>query len=814
MAPIDYSRWDNIDSESEGEVVADSTRIQSRAPAKEVKLQPPPPQSAVSSAEVTKTDDVAVDGFKPTNAGLGGGGGEEAKSCRPAAELLFNAVVKKKKKKRKKKSKLIWYLESAVEEAHKLALARHPPPTPPTRSSLDSDEPPSSSSGLNEQHCFCSAGNDPHAGQRLEDLPEIQLLPRSPEKQAVFVCGREALQKRKKLQNKLPMRKREEAPRADNPAPPGQRADGGESSRAEDGRSSGEKKGLPGTDDGQVSKALMDGSLCAEKDGSPIAAEGRTDEERVPELGEEGSVLAAMEVGTREEVVTERPPPMAADRRLTFEDIRDRDFSPSGLVTEAERVETQYENEERLEELYFTLKSEKGLESTITLASFFKLFDVWIGLYRLRKCQKELDEVLPVCRRLGDPFKLKAVQAAAFTKWKQGHLTEALALFKEIEEIVGKSPALCENIGHTYKSVSRWLMATRDPGISSLGALHEAERYFKESLSLIEQQVIDGRGTESDSNLGGVYLGLGIVLERRGRVKEALQSCKKAHKFYLDKFEAVGGSSLVAKAGMSVAKCYMKLNNLAKAQKYAEEAVEIFERTCGEDSPLVASACHTLGKIMWRKGKREGARENLERAYSLEAAKDAVDIRVLMEVHNELVETHTEGIEKVNRLAFRKYIPIVEVATKNIQENVVQDGNAAVYYKLAAELYLWGGMYGECVKMVKMAIPLFKAERSINCTCFVDACERMLAYAANNVKLGVPVDHFNLPNTTEEISLPEDMAGTTQTFEIPVRSTPPSAGGNDSSSEERLPVEASSAGEGEGPSSRESDEFFDCEEDT
>ncbi|KAF4670764.1 hypothetical protein FOZ61_008780 [Perkinsus olseni] len=686
MAPIDYSRWDNIDSESEGEVVADSTRIQSRAPAKEVKLQPPPPQSAVSSAEVTKTDDVAVDGFKPTNAGLGGGGGEEAKSCRPAAELLFNAVVKKKKKKRKKKSKLIWYLESAVEEAHKLALARHPPPTPPTRSSLDSDEPPSSSSGLNEQHCFCSAGNDPHAGQRLEDLPEIQLLPRSPEKQAVFVCGREALQKRKKLQNKLPMRKREEAPRADNPAPPGQRADGGESSRAEDGRSSGEKKGLPGTDDGQVSKALMDGSLCAEKDGSPIAAEGRTDEERVPELGEEGSVLAAMEVGTREEVVTERPPPMAADRRLTFEDIRDRDFSPSGLVTEAERVETQYENEERLEELYFTLKSEKGLESTITLASFFKLFDVWIGLYRLRKCQKELDEVLPVCRRLGDPFKLKAVQAAAFTKWKQGHLTEALALFKEIEEIVGKSPALCENIGHTYKSVSRWLMATRDPGISSLGALHEAERYFKESLSLIEQQVIDGRGTESDSNLGGVYLGLGIVLERRGRVKEALQSCKKAHKFYLDKFEAVGGSSLVAKAGMSVAKCYMKLNNLAKAQKYAEEAVEIFERTCGEDSPLVASACHTLGKIMWRKGKREGARENLERAYSLEAAKDAVDIRVLMEVHNELVETHTEGIEKVNRLAFRKYIPIVEVATKNIQENVVQDGNAAVYYKLAAEL--------------------------------------------------------------------------------------------------------------------------------
>lgn len=80
----------------------------------------------------------------------------------------------------------------------------------------------------------------------------------------------------------------------------------------------------------------------------------------------------------------------------------------------------------QLEELYFSLKAGKGLESAITLATFFKLFDVWIGLYRsahseaiiinshnrLRKCQKELDEILPVCRKLGDPFKLKAVQVS------------------------------------------------------------------------------------------------------------------------------------------------------------------------------------------------------------------------------------------------------------------------------------------------------------------------------------------------------------------------------------------------------------------
>lgn len=58
------------------------------------------------------------------------------RSCRPAVELLFDAMMKRKKK-GKKNSKLIWYLESAVEEAHKLALTHFPPPTPPTRSRCD-----------------------------------------------------------------------------------------------------------------------------------------------------------------------------------------------------------------------------------------------------------------------------------------------------------------------------------------------------------------------------------------------------------------------------------------------------------------------------------------------------------------------------------------------------------------------------------------------------------------------------------------------------------------------------------------------------
>ena len=37
--------------------------------------------------------------------------------------------------------------------------------------------------------------------------------------------------------------------------------------------------------------------------------------------------------------------------------------------------------------------------------------------------------------------------------WKQSKFKEAAALFHEIEELVGASAALMENIGHTYSSM-------------------------------------------------------------------------------------------------------------------------------------------------------------------------------------------------------------------------------------------------------------------------------------------------------------------------------------------------------------------------
>mmetsp|Transcript_28969 Transcript_28969/g.90282 ORF Transcript_28969/g.90282 Transcript_28969/m.90282 type:complete len:203 (+) Transcript_28969:202-810(+) len=98
---------------------------------------------------------------------------------------------------------------------------------------------------------------------------------------------------------------------------------------------------------------------------------------------------------------------------------------------------------------------------------------MWIQLYRLNKCVEVLEDVVPICRRRGGQLHVQGVQALAFTLWKQAKFRDAVVLFHEIEDLVGSSSALCENMGHTY---------------SSLGDYDEASKYFKRSLLCLDHE--------------------------------------------------------------------------------------------------------------------------------------------------------------------------------------------------------------------------------------------------------------------------------------------------------------------------------------
>eukprot|EP01047_Picozoa_sp_COSAG01_P008200 COSAG01_NODE_320_length_18904_cov_45.662537_2_plen_339_part_00 len=137
-----------------------------------------------------------------------------------------------------------------------------------------------------------------------------------------------------------------------------------------------------------------------------------------------------------------------------------------------EDAKQQQSQEIQLEARFVQLRAEKGLDDDSTLDAFFALFNIAIQLYHLNKLAAYLVDVVPICRRRLDSYTLKAVQAHAFVLWKQHKLEAAVKLFHEMEDIMGKNAALCENIAHTY---------------NSLGNYETAERYFRESLQVRAQ---------------------------------------------------------------------------------------------------------------------------------------------------------------------------------------------------------------------------------------------------------------------------------------------------------------------------------------
>ncbi|CAJ1386998.1 unnamed protein product [Effrenium voratum] len=318
-----------------------------------------------------------------------------------------------------------------------------------------------------------------------------------------------------------------------------------------------------------------------------------------------------------------------------------------------------------LEAKYFDLKERHGVADRRTLEAFFELFDLWIMLYRLNKIDEAMVEVLPACQWRQDQLTIKAIQAVAFLRWKQGRHREALARFHEMEGTLGKNPAICENIGHTY---------------NALGMPKEAEQYFQQSLVFVEANFAGAA-----ENKGGALLGLAGVREKQLKIPEALEAAQQAYDFYKSRDQERGWeSSLTAKAAMAVSKMQLKLENLDDAEAKAQEAVRLFESTSGEDSPLLASAWKRLGEVQMKQERFVDARIAFHMSYKLEAIKDAFDLTEIVIVHQALMDAHL-GRGPLDRTIFRSYFGTISQALQRVRK-LKQDGNAGAFYKLAGEV--------------------------------------------------------------------------------------------------------------------------------
>ncbi|KAG8463442.1 hypothetical protein KFE25_004953 [Diacronema lutheri] len=388
-------------------------------------------------------------------------------------------------------------------------------------------------------------------------------------------------------------------------------------------------------------------------------------------------------------------------------------------------------------------RSTWALDDERTLAVVFKLLDALVAQYQLNRMDELFAEFVPICAKVRGKWHLKAIQSKAFCCFKQYRFREALALFKEQEQLMGPSAPLAENIGHVCSSLSEY---------------DEAERYFRLATRLLP----DGR--QHAKNSGGVYLGLGLLLDRRERPREALPILYQALELYVDSCHMSGRfveSSLVAKARMSLGHAHEHAGELSKAEEHMREAVGIFSRTVGEQSPLLAGALGSLGKLRVRQGALADGARHLVRALGIEVDKDAFHARTVWELLEDIKSVHEKELlqrtepKKPLDIAgtFAPYAPVVGRAVRRIDAlgiDASEGDTTSVLRKTAGEMLLLGGQNEEALAQLTKAAGMFRGFTHCDVSSLVRACEELIAVALERLRpIGKPPTPAMLPRFSD-----------------------------------------------------------------
>jgi hypothetical protein len=118
----------------------------------------------------------------------------------------------------------------------------------------------------------------------------------------------------------------------------------------------------------------------------------------------------------------------------------------------------------------------------------------------------------------------------------------------------------------------------------------------------------------------------------------------------------------------------------------------------------------------------------LHESFRIEATKDVVDMVGMMELIHVLTKV-AQKIPEVNDrdAAFKSSFAAAEIACENIRKKLQPDGNVAAFLKFVAELGVYSNELKKAKQLLEEALPLFKNEKSIDCTGIIQQCEQIVA---------------------------------------------------------------------------------------
>jgi tetratricopeptide (TPR) repeat protein len=266
------------------------------------------------------------------------------------------------------------------------------------------------------------------------------------------------------------------------------------------------------------------------------------------------------------------------------------------------------------------------------IAACLRMLESWILLYKLQPMDDLIEKIEGFAEAMSsksddDALYIKVLQMKAFMRFKQHRFKDALELFLKFKGLVGPSPELLENIGHTCNALgddeaavkyfqeaikiqtikTETLRATirarvredRELQRKQYKEEHNDEEPPQPSADELKRRENDEKLLEemATSNIsmqmGGLLLGVGTSLKKQGKLEESSRYLDQALQLYKKRFNNQD-HSLIAKTLTSICDVCTKMNKHDAALEAAKEAVRIFKITCGV-SPLTANALQTLG---------------------------------------------------------------------------------------------------------------------------------------------------------------------------------------------------------------------------
>jgi len=297
------------------------------------------------------------------------------------------------------------------------------------------------------------------------------------------------------------------------------------------------------------------------------------------------------------------------------------------------------------------------------------LIGVYLKNYEIDKCDYVLERVVPLARKRGGTWLIKALDKLCAVRMKQFRAYDALVALKEIEENVPFQPEEGWEFHDIMYRNFAWCYSSLD----------EAEKCLEYTRKSVEVKKTNGvQPTWFDIwDLGKAHARLGQKTQQREEMKIGFELCSKAGEIHRtaeasDRIMLAKILSNVGEVAMGIGDSHFLKEEkeeartwYEKAEKPLAESYELHVSSLGPMKPLAGWQAGTMAHCMVRLERWPEAREYLALALRVECTKDSTTNGSLIELLDRVVSCHQELGDMPGML---EYVPDLEQAMVGLRQ--------------------------------------------------------------------------------------------------------------------------------------------------